>query len=366
MREVRMINEMLSHAQYAKFALERADRLRSGIERLRQGNIDVVLLDLSLPDSQGLATFLEVHTRAPNVPIVVLTGGRDEVLALEAVKQGAQDNLNKNYLDTAVLERALRFAIERFALQKAEQRLRSAKEELRVASEIHQQLLPQGAPQISGLDVAGRCQPAVSAGGDYFDFLHLADGSFAALLADVSGHGFAPALIMAGTRRLLRTLTYSQSDLSQILNLANRAIAEDTEQLRFVTMFIAAIEPATRRLTYAGAGHQGHLIDGSGGVRVLESTGLPLGLAENTSITSAPPLTMSPGQILLLLSDGFDEAQAPDGSLFGAKRVLDLVCAHRQRSAAEILGVLFKEVLHFCQRPSANDDITAVVVKAVE
>jgi sigma-B regulation protein RsbU (phosphoserine phosphatase) len=312
-----------------------------------------------------LNTFLEVRTRAPNVPIVVLTGGKDEVLALEAVKQGAQDNLNKNYLDTAVLERALRYAIERFSLQKAEQRLRAAKEELRVASEIHQRLLPQSAPRIAGLDIAGRCQPAVSAGGDYFDYIPMPDGSLGVLLADVSGHGFAPALIMAGTRRLLRTLASTHTNLAEILQLANRAIAEDTEQVRFVTMFMAAIEPATRRMNYVGAGHQAYLLDGSGGVRVLESTALPLGLPENSAIQCGNSVVLEPGQILLVLSDGFDEAQSPDGGLFGVKRVLNLVATSRQRPAEEIVNLLFREVLHFCQRPSANDDITAVVVKAV-
>jgi Flp pilus assembly CpaE family ATPase len=111
--DARLIREMLAEERVASFDLERADRLSTGLGRLAVGGIDVVLLDLSLPDSQGLSTFVRVHAQAPEVPIVLLTGLDDEQLAVEAMRQGAQDYLVKGQVDSSLLVRSMRYAIER-------------------------------------------------------------------------------------------------------------------------------------------------------------------------------------------------------------------------------------------------------------
>jgi MinD-like ATPase involved in chromosome partitioning or flagellar assembly/CheY-like chemotaxis protein len=115
--DARLIREMLAQERGATLDLERADRLSAGLERLAAGPIDVVLLDLSLPDSQGLDTFARVHAHAPEVPIMVLTGLDDEELAVKAVREGAQDYLVKGELDGSLLVRAMRYAIERHRVQ---------------------------------------------------------------------------------------------------------------------------------------------------------------------------------------------------------------------------------------------------------
>jgi phosphoserine phosphatase RsbU/P len=364
--DARMVNEMLGHARSAKFVLHRKDRLAPALERLHEGGIDVVLLDPSLPDSKGLATLRAVQKRAPGLPIVVLSGLRDEELALEAVQVGAQDNLFKEYLDTGVIERALRYAIERAARESAEDALQEREAEMRVIGEIHKRLLPPSSPQLPGFDVAGVCVPAAGAGGDYFDYLRMHNGLIGVVLADVSSHGIAPAMIMAGTRRVLRTLTQDSSDIGHILTRANRAIAEDTEAGQFVTMFFAEIDSGKRTLTYAGAGHEAYVLEPSGMVITLESTSLPLGAVEDSSVPVRGPIPLQPGQLIVLLSDGFEEAQSPDGSLFGVKRVLEMIQPLREHSAAEIVAGIVQEVADFCQRERANDDITAVVIKVLE
>ena len=111
--DVRMIRELLSEAKGVTFAVECADRLSTGLERLEKGEIDVVLLDLGLPDSQGLDTFTQARDRAPDFPIVVLTGLDDEATGTAAVRAGAQDYLIKGEVDGKSLARALRYAIER-------------------------------------------------------------------------------------------------------------------------------------------------------------------------------------------------------------------------------------------------------------
>ena len=125
--DARLIEEILSEARDAPFELVHAGRLSTGMEHLSAGGIDIVLLDLSLPDSQGLDTFAEMHAQASEVPIILLTGVEDEALGIQAVREGAQDYLTKGQVDRPVLVRAIRYAIER---KRVEEALRRAQDEL--------------------------------------------------------------------------------------------------------------------------------------------------------------------------------------------------------------------------------------------
>ena len=114
-----LLRRTLSKEKSPQFDLESASGLQAGLERLGQGGTDVILLDLSLPDSQGLDTFHRVHTQAPAVPILILSGCEDERLALEAVAKGAQDYLVKGQVDGKMLSRVMRYAIERKRAEEA-------------------------------------------------------------------------------------------------------------------------------------------------------------------------------------------------------------------------------------------------------
>jgi MinD-like ATPase involved in chromosome partitioning or flagellar assembly/CheY-like chemotaxis protein len=129
--DARLIREMLAEVRGGTFNLEHTNRLSTGLSRLGEGGIDVVLLDLSLPDSQGLETFARVHAQAPEVPIIALTGLDDEELAVKAVREGAQDYLVKGQVDSSLLVRSMRYAIERHRAQAEQlhkaQRIRAGK-----------------------------------------------------------------------------------------------------------------------------------------------------------------------------------------------------------------------------------------------
>jgi diguanylate cyclase (GGDEF)-like protein len=117
--DARRLKEALARVKGAPFAVECADRLSLGLKRLAGGRIDAVLLDLDLPDSQGLDTFVKVHVQCPEVPIVVLSRAEDETQALEVIQLGAQDCLVTGQLDPALLARAVRYAIARHQTQEA-------------------------------------------------------------------------------------------------------------------------------------------------------------------------------------------------------------------------------------------------------
>ncbi len=111
--DVVLIEISLSLAMKVSYEVKQADRLSKGLEFLRNGGVDVVLLDLGLPDGQGISTFEKAHAQAPDVPLIVLTGHDDDDLAIEAVQKGAQDYLVKGKVDAGLLGRSIRYAIER-------------------------------------------------------------------------------------------------------------------------------------------------------------------------------------------------------------------------------------------------------------
>jgi two-component sensor histidine kinase/CheY-like chemotaxis protein len=133
--DARLIREMLSGARSAKFDLKWADKLSTGLECLAAGEVDVLLLDLLLPDSHGFNTFAKAYAQAPEIPTVVLTGLDDETLAVKAVREGAQDYLVKGQLDGNLLERSIRYAIER--KRAVEQIKASLREKEILLREIH-------------------------------------------------------------------------------------------------------------------------------------------------------------------------------------------------------------------------------------
>src|SRR5215472_2298358 len=111
--DARLIREMLLEMPHIRFELELADRLATGLSRICAGGIHAILLDLGLPDSRGHETFVAVQAKAPHVPIIVLTGLGDEALAFRTVQEGAQDYLVKGEADANLLERSIRYAVER-------------------------------------------------------------------------------------------------------------------------------------------------------------------------------------------------------------------------------------------------------------
>ncbi|CAG0941725.1 partial Sensor histidine kinase TmoS, partial [Anaerolineae bacterium] len=130
--DARLIREMLAEDGGARFALDHAEQLATGLAAMTEKRPAVILLDLSLPDSAGLATLHEVQTRSPEMPIVVLTGHDDEELALQAVREGAQDYLIKGQVNSQLLVRAIRYATER---KRAEEALRKSEELYRLLAE---------------------------------------------------------------------------------------------------------------------------------------------------------------------------------------------------------------------------------------
>ena len=341
--------------------------LEEGLGRLRERSFDVILLDLSLPDSHGLRTFDQVTDHAPSTPVVMMTGLDDEAVALEAMQRGAQDYLVKGATDGRSIMRAIRYAIERTRRGHAERIMRAQQEEFEVARDIQRRLFPAHAPRLPGFDIAGRSHPAIAAGGDYYDYISMPEGQLAVVVGDVCGHGIGAALVMAEARAYLRALMLTRSDVSDVLQLANRALSEDVANTRFITLMLARISAASRQLVYSSAGHGMSYVLGAGGdiKATLESTAIPLGIDPNESFPAGPPIQLAPGDLVLVCTDGLVEARGLGGKEFGMERVLQVVRENRREPAAVIVERLFTAVFEFGPAEQ-SDDVTAAVIRVLE
>lgn len=258
--------------------------------------------------------------------------------------------------------------------KRAEEELARSAAEFRVARRIQQKLFPTSTPRVAGMDIcsatfgfdiSGASFPADAIGGDYYDYLALRDGCLGVAIGDVSGHGVGPALLMAEVRAYLRAFAQMNHDPGAVLRLVNGIILPDIEGDRFITLLLARLDPRTRSFTYSSAGHStGYIFTAAGEVKQsLPSTSIPLGIMPNCDYEGTDPIQLDAGDLVLFLTDGIVEARAPDGSIFGTKRTLELVRVYRRLSARQIVENLYYAVRAFAQNQPQYDDITATVIK---
>ena len=242
-----------------------------------------------------------------------------------------------------------------------------SEEQFRVAREIQQHLFPRSAPKLEGFDIAGASRPAAATGGDYFDYLTTADNQLALAIGDVSGHGVGPALLMAETRAYLRILARNRNDLSLILKRANTMLGEDVGKERFVTMLLAKIDPQSRTLVHASAGHTpAFVLDSAGNIKYeLKRTGMPLGVMPDAEYNLSRSMALAKGDVVLLLTDGLEETTSPEGELFGSRRLIEAVNDLRDVDAAEIVSTLFDALADFSGNAEQVDDLTMIVAKTL-
>jgi len=257
---------------------------------------------------------------------------------------------------------AIRDMTDRTRMEKA---LRENLSQMLAAQRIQEHLLPDRPPLLPGFDIAGALYPAEFAAGDHFDFLAMPNQCIGVVVADVTGHGVGPAILMASTHAYLHSLAAIYSEVDGILFRANRIVAEEIDPDMFVTAFFARLDPCSRTLVYSSAGHPAaYVLDRQGAVRaVLASTSFPLGVVPGARFPVGDPVTLQPGDVALLLSDGLLEATSPRGDQFGQERVIQVVSSNRRETAGKIVGALHEAVMEFSDRPNLDDDVTIVVIK---
>ncbi|MBR90753.1 MAG: hypothetical protein CMO66_05735 [Verrucomicrobiales bacterium] len=339
-------------------------------DALETGQFDVVLADYNLPDFDAPEALRLLKESGRDLPFIVISGGIGEETAVRIMKDGAHDYLMKGNLARLVpaVEREVREARDRAAHRDAEASLRAAAEQMRIAHDIQQRLFPAESPHLPGYELAGVSHPAEETGGDYFDYIRMQDGSLALVVGDVTGHGIGPALLMAETRAYLRILALHLEDIGDILTRANRVLAGDIDEERYVTLIMVQLRPDTGELRYTSAGHAAcPWLDARGEVkRELRRTGIPLGMRPDAHYEASEPMQLEPGDLLALMTDGVEESLSPDQELFGGERVLGLLRENQGRPAKELVDALHRAARVHIAGHDQPDDYTTIILKALE
>ncbi len=246
------------------------------------------------------------------------------------------------------------------------------KRDLEIAKEIQSWLMPTAAPQVPGIEIAFATRPANTVAGDYYDtFLRPGSAgsqspcsSLLLVVADVAGKSVPAALLMATLRASLRTLAgVCASPLELIERLNRYSCEQNVGGQRFTTVFLAELDPITRRLTYINAGHNWPVLrHPSGSVERLQTGGLPIGLMPNARYECGETV-LAPGDLLLVFTDGLIEAENDREEEYGEARMLATLNARVPRTAAEVLQTLMTSADAFVGTAPQHDDITCLVLR---
>jgi sigma-B regulation protein RsbU (phosphoserine phosphatase) len=240
--------------------------------------------------------------------------------------------------------------------------------ELELSTKVQKALLPQQVIEIPSMEVAAFSRPATIVGGDYFDFYHFHDDAYGLLIGDVAGHGMAASMIMASLQASLRILVPEYDQPDSVMQRLNQLFYHNINMTNFVSLFLAHFDPRTRRLTYSNAGHNPPLlyrgsVDGKSPVAWLQPTGAAIGLVEDAVFSNAA-VTLEPGDILLLYTDGVTEAMNESGEEFGPQRLVEVVQQHSGRPVRELVSHLRHNIQEFTGDRSLADDTTIVAYRS--
>jgi serine phosphatase RsbU (regulator of sigma subunit) len=347
----------------------------AGYRLIRERNPDLVILDVMLPGLNGFELCRKMRGEGCTTPILMLTAKSQEDDRVLGLDLGADEYVTKPFSLRELIARVR--AIFRQA-QERQVELKRFDQEMRIAAEVQQRLFPQRQPQLATLDFAGSCWPAGGVSGDTYDFLELAPGKLGMLLADVCGKGMSAALLMATVQACVRTHGTILGDrCDDVMARVNAMLYEATDCGRFVTMFYAVYDDASRRLIYSNAGHPSPLVIHRGAAAEwqqnhctarassefcvrLDSSTPPLGIFSELA-PSQQVIYLLPGDWLLIFSDGIPEAVDDAGQEFGADRIAEVVAQHEVGTAAEALGAVLRDVLQHCGGQPQRDDMTLIV-----
>ena len=286
---------------------------------------------------------------------------------------------DKRLLDSVAAQAGIALENIRLAQEMAErlEAERRIAQEMEFARQVQARLFPRKLPAMKTLEYTGICLQARQVGGDYYDFLELGPGRLALILADIAGKGMPGALLMANLQANLRSqYAMALDNLPQLLASVNRLFYESTDDASYATVFFADYDDHSRQLRYANCGHLPPLLLRAGEnagsplaksprVEWLHSTSTVMGMFEDWRAEIAE-VKLSPGDTLLLYTDGITEASNLNGEEFGEYHLLETVAQHSHLQVGPLLQALVEEVQQFSSGREQQDDITAVIARSFQ
>ncbi|MFD5829505.1 PP2C family protein-serine/threonine phosphatase [Lentzea sp. NPDC060358] len=357
--------EALLEEVSAPFVLSRARSLAEAESKL--SDAQCVLLDLGLPDSQGLDGLRRLLKR-PNAPaVLVLTGLHDERGGIDAVAAGAEDYLVKGQVDGELLVRGVRYAVERRRAEEAQRLLREAELSAAERSRLERGLLPNPLLNDSDVGLDVRYQPGgqrMLLGGDFYDVVGMPDGTVHAIIGDVCGHGPDEAALGVCLRIAWRALVLAGEPPEKVLRTLDQVlVAERHGDGIFTTACMVTVAPDRRSARYFLAGHPEPLLTvGSQIVDLPQSKiGVPLGVLPDYSWTGVD-VPLPAGWSLACYTDGLIEGRVPDDTdRLGVERLCEILDRHL-RSGPDWMDSVIAEVTELNGGP-LDDDVAILLLK---
>lgn len=332
--------------------IERTEAIFGVRLELVRDRADVLSLVTSLPSLRS--------ARAPvpaGADLLMPVFADEEVLGVLrlAPKSTGQEYDAKDLEFLAALSEQIAFAANQF-------RSRNERLESEYALDVQRGLLPREIPQVPGFMIAGAWQPAKMVGGDYYDVFQLSETQLALVVADVSGKGMPAALLMSNLQATAKAYATSESSPKGLCDKVNRAICNSITSEKFITFFYAVLDSGCHRLTYTNAGHNPPLVAGRDrACRRLETGGAVLGVFRDASYEQAS-IDLSPGDRLVMFSDGITEAADSNGQEFGEERLMALLRESPAATAADLRDAIMQGVTQFCRGDFADDATLLTVV----
>jgi serine phosphatase RsbU (regulator of sigma subunit) len=383
---VRLLEGMLRIAGYT--SIESTMDPREVCELHRKNRYSLILLDLQMPGMDGFQVMegLKEIEEDGYLPVLVITA--QPAHKLRALEAGAKDFVSKpfdlaelrarvhNILEVRLLHletknyskvleetvRELEASREVIRLKTLEERKKS-EQELALAQETQESLLPRSLPQVENLRIHAFNTPTRYVGGDFYDFLQLDSGDWMGVLADVSGKGMSAALLSSMVLGALSMEFHSRTQPQEVLERVNRLLCEKSLPYQFVTLFLFVLNPQGMG-QFISAGHTPAYLfhSATGKIEELGSNANVLGLFDDASYESSV-FRLDKGDILVVYSDGLTDAENPQGEMFGEERLLKLIRQEAPSGSQAIEQRLLKAIEAFTQGLPQTDDITFVVVE---
>jgi len=335
----------------------------AALAALSSQEFDLVLMDLNYTrdttsGSEGLELLNRLQQENSSVPIIVMTAWGSVEVAVEAMRRGARDFIQKPWDNWRLL------GLVRNQLERGQQVVRAEAEhdrEMREAGDIQKRLLPRHITQIPGLDISADWKPARVLGGDYFDILRFADGSVGLCIADVEGKGVPAALVMSNLQSAVKAFATPAMEPQELCRRLNTIFCEDVQTERFISLCYARLEPANRRLTFTNAGHCPPLLmRANGQTEKLERGGAVLGRLPGWKYEQGE-VTLGANDVLVLFTDGVTEAENSEQQEFGEERLTACVRCCGETTAAGLQRELLAQVAKHCGN-RFHDDATLMIV----
>lgn len=360
------------------------------LEELIKNPTDIILVDYEMPEMNGLEFIENFKPKERHVPTVMLTTETDVNLAVKAIRLGASDFLNKPFKKDELIHilkkvdkenkliKENKKLFEQLKIREKELKRKNEQlyklysnleDELKMASEIQKNILPQEYPKLEGFDFAVKYKPSQDIGGDFYDFIELPNGNHAIAFADISGHGIPAALLSAMFKVHLVSYAKNYEDPAELLRLLNEEVIESFPDGKFISLFYFVLNKTTGKISYCKAAQEPALIiKSTGEIIELAGQGQVLGLFSEEDFPGilkfeTEILELESGDKLFLYTDGINESQNKNEEFYGNDRLQVILRECINLNAEDTLNSVLSDLKLFLDGLSILDDLTLMCVE---